>query len=271
MRQVPVWLSGLDEVGRWFALFRADMSDALKGKQTMTSPRKTLLLVLLAAVGLGFTARPANADTVGYFLNVANGAISPPFTGPYALVIVDRTSTTTADVLFLSNTAAGYWFGDGGSVAVNTNGDTTVSSIAAAGCRTGTCATFVDGGAGNEDGFGSFNVTINATGGGGLTGWQGVASQISFTLTLTSGTWASAGSVLTLNDAPGTPDYLAAAHIFVGAANAAEAITTGFAASTGVTTDQRCINCVSTPDGGMTMSLLGIAMAGLGVVARRRK
>jgi hypothetical protein len=33
----------------------------------------------------------------------------------------------------------------------------------------------------------------------------------------------------------------------------------------------QCVNCPSVPDGGMTMSLLGMAMAGLGLMARRLK
>src|SRR5262249_3479682 len=84
-----------------------------------------------------------------------------------------------------------------------------------------------NGGAGNEDGFGSFNQTINS-----FDGFTHSWSTITFTLTHTSGTWASASIVLT----PNASGLNVAAHIFVTSspANAANgALATGFASTPG--------------------------------------
>jgi MYXO-CTERM domain-containing protein len=240
-----------------------------EGKKMKRLFTKTLFLALLAATGLAFTPRTASADITGYFISDGNDALDP-YTAPYALVLINRTSTTTANILFLSDSANGYWFGDGNSVDVNSNGLTSVSNIASTGCRVPSgCGTVVDAGAGNVSEFGNFNHTFNTVAPpAGANGWQGVANQISFTLTLLAGQtpWANVNQVLVNN----TDGSLAAAHIFVGAANASSALVTGFAGN-GVTTTQQCFGCsTSVPDGGMTVSMLGMAMAGLGLVARRR-
>jgi hypothetical protein len=182
------------------------------------------------ALALGIAALPARADLM-FNLDTGNSAISG-FTGPYATVDVHLVDATHATVEFTSLTNSGniYLMGDGGSVAVNVNASSwnvTVpftSPAAASNAGTGfTPGPYSDGGSGNEDGFGSFNQTVN-----GFDGFTHSADDVTIELENAGGTWAAANNVLTAN-----PDgYLAAAHIFVTSspANAANgAIATGFA------------------------------------------
>ncbi len=205
---------------------------------------------VIACIGfMAFTAQPAKADSITFDLTTGNSAISG-FTGPYASVLVNRTSATTATITFTSLTADGniYLLGDGGSVAVNVNAASfTLGPITGSNAGTGfTPGPYSDGGSGNEDGFGSFNQTINS-----FDGYTHSSDSISFSLTDTSGTWASAMAVLLANSG----GSLAAAHIFVTAdpANGSNgALATGFAANGTV------------PDSGTTVALLGFALVGIG-------
>src|SRR5215471_13755849 len=124
------------------------------------SKLKYLVTVLIGIAGLGLQAK---ADTFSFNLNVGNSAISG-FTGPYVHVVVDRTTTTTATVTFTSLTNSGniYLMGDGGSVGLNVVGSGTFTVT---GSNSGTGFTpgpYSGGGAGNEDGFGVFNLTVNS-------------------------------------------------------------------------------------------------------------
>jgi hypothetical protein len=113
------------------------------------------------------------------------------------------TSSTTALITFTSNTVGSdfYHFLDGGAAAVNVN--------AAPGGWTATNLNpdppLTDEGAGNEDGFGSFNQRFTLQTGANK------EDTISFTLTDISGTWASAADVL-VNNSSG---FAVAAHIGV--------------------------------------------------------
>jgi hypothetical protein len=215
---------------------------------------KYFAAALIGIVGLGL--QQARADTFGFTLSVGNPAISG-FPGPYASVLVDRTSTTTATIIFSSRTNSGniYLMGDGSSVAVNVNATSwTLNAIAGSNAGTGfTPGPFSDGGSGNVDGFGVLNQTINS-----FDGFTHSSDFIQFSLTNTSGTWATAAQVLVAN----SQGVFAAAHIFVTPfpANAANgAIATGFAANGGG---------VPTPDGGTTVMLLGAALGALGMARR---
>jgi hypothetical protein len=87
---------------------------------------------------------------------------------------------------------------------------------------------YSSGGAGNEDGFGSFNQTIDS-----FDGFTHTSTEIVVPLTNNSGTWADVASVLT----PNASGWQVGAHIFVcGGATAGPpgscndyATTTGFA------------------------------------------
>jgi hypothetical protein len=192
------------------------------------------ILIAVACLGL----QHAKANQVNYTLTTAND--SGLGTGPFGTVNVNLTSITTATITFTA--ASGYLFVDGGSVAVNVN-------AAANGWTIGNF--FSNGnpvsgdGAGNEDGFGSFNQKVS------MQNSSNGASIISFVLTLGSGTWASAANVLAFNG----QNWLVAAHIQIqdGTGN------TGFAAGP---------NGGSVPDGGTTVMLLGAALGALGMARR---
>jgi hypothetical protein len=193
-----------------------------------------------------------------YTIGTGNTAIAP-YPGPYQELSISTTGTNTALVTFTSDTTGGftYLMGDGGSVALNINATNfSFSGVTATGPFT--VGTFSDGGAGQEDGFGSFNFSLNDT-----DGYPDAANMISFTITNLSGTWANAADVLTGNSL----GNIAATHTFVCTAPctlAAGALATGFA---------------SVGEGGgppvlvpepATLALVGLGLAIAGV-ARRRK
>jgi hypothetical protein len=214
---------------------------------------KYILPVLIAIACFGL--QKARADFI-FTLNTANIAVP----GPYAQVDVHLVNTTHATITFTSLTKSGkiYLFAGQGSsaVAVNVNaaaGGWTLGAITGSNAGTGfTPGPFGNGGSGNMDGFGSFNQGISS-----FDGFTHSSDTISFSLTNTSGTWASANSVLKGNN----KGNLAAAHIFVTAspANASNgASVTGFASGVGA----------RVPDGGATVMLLGTALGALGMARR---
>jgi VPDSG-CTERM motif len=198
---------------------------------------KYILPVLIMIAGLGL--QQAKADSTTYTLTTSNspGTLG---TGPFGTVLVTLTSSTTATIQFTA--ATGYLFVDGGAVAVNVNATSwTISNFVSNG------EPVSSSGAGNEDGFGSFNQKVS------MMDSSNGASIISFMLTDTSGKWASAVNVLALNQ----NHWLVAAHIQIqnGTGN------TGFAAGPGG-------NGGTLPDGGTTVMLLGVALGALGMVRR---
>jgi len=213
------------------------------------------LLLLLLTLG----ATPASADTIT--LSLGNTAISG-YSGPYATVDVTLTDSTHATVTFSGNTVGGYTFlmGDGGAVALNTNGTASVNvaGITFLQLPGFTTASFEAGGAGNEDGFGKFNFSLNDKTIGG-SGYTGAVTSVTFNLTNTTGTWASATNVLT----PNSGGYTAAAHIFVCNSSSgpctkdAGALDTGYAA-----------NGVPEP---ASIALFGSGLLTLGAIIRRRR
>jgi len=202
-------------------------------------------LIAIACLGL----QQAKAITT-YSLGAGNSAISG-YPAPYGSASVSLVGNTATITFTAANTASyQYLFGNGGSVAVNVNGAFTLGAITGTQLPGFGPTTYSNGGAGNEDGFGSFNLTINSNG-----GYTTASKSITFTLT---GSWANEGSVLTAN----ANGALVGAHIFVAAfpANVKQgALTTGFAANGGA---------VNTPDGGTTVMLLGAALGVLGMARR---
>jgi len=214
-----------------------------------------LVLPLVAALW-GLMPNPAAADTFfTYSLGVGNSAISG-FPGPYATATVDLNSAgTSATITFTSLTNSGniYLMGDGGSVAVNVNGAYTLGSITGSNSGTGfTPGPYSDGGSGNEDGFGSFNQTINS-----FDGYTHSSDTISVVIDKSSGTWSDASLVLT----PNSDGYSVAAHIFVTSSPADAsngALATGFAAN----------GTVVPEPSSLALGLLGVM--GLGLAGLRR-
>jgi len=232
---------------------------SLEENKMKNSPTR-IAIVISFLFGLLAVAVPhASADTTTFNLGTGNDAISG-FTGPFATVLVNRTSTTTATITFTSLTSGGniYLLGDGGSAGVNVNATSwTLGTITGSNAGTGfTPGPFSNGGAGNLNGFGSFNQTINS-----FDGYTSSSDTISFGLTNTSGTWAAATNVLTGNSA----GNLAGAHIFVTSspANASiGALATGFASGDSGGTGHE----VPEPS---AFILLGVGLLALVSVARR--
>ena len=209
--------------------------------------------MLVVAVCTAFTTQSAKAGALPFtsLLDTPNDAISG-FAGPYGTVEINLLSATTASVTFTSNTVGGniYLFGGVNAVDLNVNAlSFTVGTITGSNAGTGfTPGPLTNGGSGNVNGHGDFNLTINS-----FDGFTHSSDTISFDLTNTSGTWASASDVLAFNSS----GFDAAAHIFVTSspANASNgAVATGFAGEG----PQGHV-----PDSGTTATLLGLGMAGL--------
>src|SRR5437764_15408428 len=124
------------------------------------SIRKTL--VALAGLALSFGAGVASADTISFDLGNPNTAISG-YTGPYANVTVDLTSTTTATITFtaLTNGIYTYVLVDGSSAAVNVNASTWTLSGLTGTPFFGNGPSLTDVGTQQSDGFGNFNQAID--------------------------------------------------------------------------------------------------------------
>jgi len=144
-------------------------------------------------------------------------------------VAVNLTSSTTATITFDSLTNGGYIYlmGDGSSVGVNVNATSFTDTLAVG---TNSLVGFTPGPytatSGTADGFGTFNLQFN-----GFDGFTHSATEVSFTITNTGGTWASASNVLTGNST--SSSNLAEVHGFAcaepGCSSSGSAFATGFA------------------------------------------
>ena len=200
--------------------------------QTGVLLRAALIGAVMTLAG-GLYAPSAQADTINITLGLGNADLSG-FTGPYANVDVNLTSTTTATITFtgLANGGFQYLFGGGQAADVSVNSASFfLTNLTASNSITGFTAPLLTTIhlTGTADGFGTF-LTFDL-----FNGFTNAATSISFKLTNASGTWTTAASVLTAN----ALGFTAAAHIFACAVTctvAEGAATTGFAANGGVAT-----------------------------------
>lgn len=157
---------------------------------------KKLGFLLLILTTLAMFSSFASADTITYVLSNPNSALAG-YTGPFGQVVVDRTSSTTANVTFTAYT--GFLFTDGSSAAVNANASsvnvTNVSGTVLTGFTLGTYSVVNPPGTSQVDGKGSFNVVIDSA-----SSFKNASDSITFTLTDLSGTWGTAASVLAKNN-----------------------------------------------------------------------
>ncbi len=176
----------------------------------MRKLKSLFILGMACAIIMSLGTINAWADSISITLGTPNTAISG-FPGPYGFVAVDLTDSTHATIT-LTSPAPGtniYLYSGGGRVlGINVNGSVTVGAISSTQTGTGfTTPSFSVGGGGQMDGFGDFNLTIDAD-----KGFPTAVSSLSFVITLTGGsTWASAADVLTPNEGGSR----AAAHVFV--------------------------------------------------------
>jgi hypothetical protein len=225
-------------------------------------------LGLSVVVSLAFGASRASADFITFNLDTGNSAIGG-YTGPYGTVTVTRTSTTTATIELdsLANGNFTYLFGGQGTLGLNVNA-TSFSASNIHGFQANN-ALFTgwnldSTGSGNEDGFGSFNFTIQ-----NHDGFADSVNKMTLTLTNTSGTWASASDVL----APNANGGRAGGHVFVwdttGGVSSSGLYnpTTGYAAGSGTGTPP--LN-TPVPPSIVVFGLGSLCFAGLTAVQRRR-
>jgi hypothetical protein len=221
------------------------------------------LAASVAFAALALASVPVQADTTSFDLNGANIA----YPGDYASVTVNRTDSTHATITFQSLSQGGnlYDLGAQGAVAVNVNAASwSLSSINGSNSGTGfTPGPWSNGGAGNENGYGSFNQTIDS-----FDSYTHSSTTISFILTNTAGTWSSAGNVLTGN----SQGNLAAAHILVctvtvgGCDASGSALKTGYAAGNGGSSQPTEI-----PEpNSSSLAVLALCLLGAGFWTRRK-
>ncbi len=232
------------------------------GSLTLPLSRVSLALVLAAALGLTFGVSRASADSITYSLGFTNNSALASLGGPYGTVEVNRTSATTAKITLTSQAHGGniFLFGDGATLALNTNATVSVGAITTTNAGTGFDSWYqVDLGSGQVDGLGSFSTVIK-----GFDGFTHSVDSLSFTLTNTSGTWADAAHVLDANN----KGFHVAGHVYptTSPANASNGVLNNI--NTAFAGDNGFVNPVPEPASIVLVGLGAVGAFGYGL--RRR-
>jgi len=201
-------------------------------------------------------APSARADIV-QDLTVGNDVLSG-FPTPFGTVTVHFIDSNDASVTFQANLigTTQYSFVDGGAAALNTNGAVTASGFTFTKLFATGTPSFSQSGAGNEDGFGSFNTRVSNNGAFG-----DAVTTLSFNIHLVSGSWANEAAILVGN----SQNLTVAAHIAVCGQDIANACVSG---------NENIITGFSTTPGpALGAGLPGViaACCGLLGLARRRR
>lgn len=185
---------------------------------------KLTIGLLMAAVLLGATAQPGHALVLT--LGLGNTGIAA-YPSPFGTVEITRLTGTTATIKFISNVGPiggyRYAFGDGSMAAFNLAGGYSAASVSITSYTAfdgGTPGPFSDGGSGQVDGWGNFNRTYND-----FDGFTHAVRDVTFSLTKTSGSWATDNDILTAN----ADGYRVAAHVFIANADFTNTGVTGYA------------------------------------------
>lgn len=175
----------------------------------MLGGARRLIGIGTGVLALALFVNGARADSVIYTIGQGNPKIAP-YIGPYVTVNVNRTDSTHATITFtsLSDSKYTYLMGGAQSADVNVNATSfTAGNFSLTNTYSGYSTPSETGySSQNVSTFGTFNLAMDS-----FDGWSHTSSMISFTITNNSGTWSSAGNVLTGNNDGDS----VAAHIFV--------------------------------------------------------